>query len=171
MREPQRFQFVSSDRRVREDRRFVAGQGRFAADIALPEMKHVALVTSPHPAARIVAIDKAAALAMPGAHDVLDGSELAAGSLPFMAGLDAPNVPRRPLAVDVALFRRMGRRGGGGHARACRGRGRARTHRLSAATLCPRCRSGTGRTCAAGSRRARLERAPRPHLRMGRRGA
>ena len=104
MREPQRFQFVSSDRRVREDRRFVAGQGRFAADIALPEMKHVALVTSPHPAARIVAIDKAAALAMPGAHYVLDGSELAAGSLPFMAGLDAPNVPRRPLAVDVARY-------------------------------------------------------------------
>ena len=104
MREPQRFHFVSSDRRVREDRRFVAGQGRFAADIALPEMKHVALVTSPHPAARIVAIDKAAALAMPGAHYVLDGSELAAASLPLTAELDAPNVPRRPLAVDVARY-------------------------------------------------------------------
>ncbi len=28
------FRFVSTDRRVREDRRFVVGKGRFAADIA-----------------------------------------------------------------------------------------------------------------------------------------
>jgi 2-furoyl-CoA dehydrogenase large subunit len=40
------FRFVSSDRRVREDRRFVAGKGRFAADIAAPGTRHVALVTS-----------------------------------------------------------------------------------------------------------------------------
>ena len=41
-------------------------------------VKHVALVTCPHPAARIVSIDKRAALAMPGVHYVLDGAELAA---------------------------------------------------------------------------------------------
>ena len=64
----------------------------------------MALVTSPHPAARIVTIDKAAALAMPGVHAVLDGRELAAATLPLMAGLDTPNVPRRPLAVDVARY-------------------------------------------------------------------
>ena len=29
------FRFVSTDRRVREDRRFVVGKGRFAADVAL----------------------------------------------------------------------------------------------------------------------------------------
>jgi 2-furoyl-CoA dehydrogenase large subunit len=101
---PRPFQFVSTDRRVREDRRFVVGQGHFAADVALPNTKHVALVTSPHPAARIVAIDKSAALAMPGVHYVLDGRELAEASLPLMAGLDTPNVPRRPLAVDVARY-------------------------------------------------------------------
>jgi len=100
----QPFQYVSSDRRVREDRRFVVGQGHFAADIVLPDMKHVALVTSPHPAARIVSIDKSAALAMPGVHYALDGRELATASLPLMAGLDTPNVPRRPLAVDVARY-------------------------------------------------------------------
>jgi len=99
-----RFRYVSSDRRVREDRRFVAGKGRFVADIALPGTRHVALVTCPHPAARIVAIDKRAALAMPGVHYVLDGAELAAATLPLMAGLDTPNVPRRPLAVDVARY-------------------------------------------------------------------
>jgi 2-furoyl-CoA dehydrogenase large subunit len=100
----QQFHFVSSDRRVREDRRFVAGQGRFAADIVLPNTKHVALVTSPHPAARIVAIDKTSALAMPTTRHVLDGRELADASLPLAAGLDTPDVPRRPLALDIARY-------------------------------------------------------------------
>jgi 2-furoyl-CoA dehydrogenase large subunit len=98
------FQFVSTDRRVREDRRFVVGRGQFAADVNLPNTKHVALITSPHPAARIVAIDKTVALAMRGVHYVVDGRELAEGSQPLMAGLDTPNVPRRPLAIDVARY-------------------------------------------------------------------
>jgi 2-furoyl-CoA dehydrogenase large subunit len=101
---PKSFRFVSSDRRVREDRRFVVGRGRFAADIAVPAMRHVALVTSPHPAARILAIDKSEALAVAGVHCVLDGRELAAATQPLLAGLDTPNVPRRPLAVDVARY-------------------------------------------------------------------
>ncbi len=104
MSAPHRFRYVSSDRRVREDRRFVAGKGRFAADIVLPGMRHVALVTCPHPAARIVSIDKTAALAMPGVHYVLDGAELAAATLPLMSGLDTPGALRRPLAVDVARY-------------------------------------------------------------------
>jgi 2-furoyl-CoA dehydrogenase large subunit len=98
-----RFRFISSDRRVREDRRFVVGKGRFAADIVPPGTRHVAVVTSPHPAARI-AVDKRAALAMPGVTYVLDGRELAAATLPLAAGLDTPHVPRRPLAVDVARY-------------------------------------------------------------------
>src|SRR5437870_9631062 len=99
-----RFRFVSSDRRVREDRRFVVGKGRFAADIALPGVRHVAVVTCLYPAARILEIDKSAALAMPGVHTVVDGRELAAATQPLMAGLDTPNVARRPLAVDVARY-------------------------------------------------------------------
>jgi 3-oxo-Delta1-steroid hydratase/dehydrogenase large subunit len=98
------FRFVSTDRRVREDRRFVVGKGRFAADIVSAGTRHVALVTCPHPAARILAIDKRGALAMPGVHHVLDGRELAAATQPLLAGLDTPNVPRRPLAVDVARY-------------------------------------------------------------------
>jgi 2-furoyl-CoA dehydrogenase large subunit len=35
---------------------------------------------------------------------VLDGRELAAATSPLLAGLDTPNVPRRPLAVDVARY-------------------------------------------------------------------
>jgi 2-furoyl-CoA dehydrogenase large subunit len=99
-----KFRFVSTDRRVREDRRFVAGKGKFVADIQLPNTKHVALVTCPHAAARIVSIDKSAALKMPGVHYILDGAELAEGTLPLMTGLDTPNVPRRPLAHEIARY-------------------------------------------------------------------
>ena len=60
--------------------------------------------TCPYPAARIVAIDKSAALALPGVHYVLDGRELAAATQPLMAGLDTLHVQRRPLAVDVARY-------------------------------------------------------------------
>ena len=104
MSSPGHFRFVATERRVREDRRFVAGKGRFVADIALPNTKHVALVTCPHANARIVRIDKSRALKMPGVHYILDGHELAAATLPLMTGLDTPNVPRRPLAVDIARY-------------------------------------------------------------------
>ena len=101
---PRQFRFVSTDRRVREDRRFVVGKGRFVGDVVLPGTRHVAVVSSPHPAARIVAIDKSPALAMRGVHYVLDGRELAASTQPLLTGLDTPKVRRWPLAVDVARY-------------------------------------------------------------------
>jgi 2-furoyl-CoA dehydrogenase large subunit len=104
MTAPSHHRYVSTDRRVREDRRFVAGKGNFVADIDLPNTKHVAVVTCPHAAARIKAIDKRAALKMPGVHYVVDGAELAGATLPLLTGLDTPNVPRRPLALDVARY-------------------------------------------------------------------
>ena len=48
--------YVATDRRVREDRRFVAGKGQFVADVDLPNMKHVAVLTCPHAAAHIKSI-------------------------------------------------------------------------------------------------------------------
>jgi len=96
--------YVSADRRVREDRRFVAGKGQFVADVELPNMKHVAVIACPHAAARIKSIDKRAALKMPGVHYVLDGAELAAATHPLMTGLDTPHVPRRPLAFETARY-------------------------------------------------------------------
>jgi 2-furoyl-CoA dehydrogenase large subunit len=101
---PSRLRYVSTDRRVREDRRFVVGKGNFVADINVANMRHVALVTCPYPAAAIKSIDTSAALAMPGVHYVLDGAELAEATLPLMTGLDTPNVPRRPLALTVARY-------------------------------------------------------------------
>jgi len=48
------FRYIGTKRRAKEHPRFVSGRGRFVADIVLPGMKHVALVASPHAAARIV---------------------------------------------------------------------------------------------------------------------
>ncbi|MBL8383529.1 MAG: xanthine dehydrogenase family protein [Burkholderiales bacterium] len=59
-----------------EDRRLVTGAGRFVADAALPGMLHAAFVRSPHAHARIIAVDTAAARAMPGVHAVLTGADL-----------------------------------------------------------------------------------------------
>src|SRR5690348_2354516 len=53
----QAFRYIAKKRRPKEDRRFVAGAGRFVADLALPGMLHVALVASPYPFARIRGID------------------------------------------------------------------------------------------------------------------
>ena len=92
------FQFVSHKRRTKEDRRFVAGRGRFAADIQLPGTLHVAMVSSPYPCAEIESIDTGAALAMDGVHAVLTGAELAENTIPLLSGLDLPNVRRTPLA-------------------------------------------------------------------------
>src|SRR5580692_5060547 len=102
--DPKTFRFVSTNRRVREDRRFVAGHGRFVADVALEGMLHVAILPSQYPAARIVSIDTAAALAMPGVHYVLTGEELAAATDPLMNGLDTPKVKRHPLAIGQTRY-------------------------------------------------------------------
>src|ERR1700742_997909 len=102
--DPAAFRFVSTHRRVREDHRFVAGHGRFVADVALEGMLHVAVLPSQHPAARIVSIDASAALAMPGVHYVLTGDELAAATDPLMNGLDTPKVQRHPLAVGQTRY-------------------------------------------------------------------
>jgi 2-furoyl-CoA dehydrogenase large subunit len=102
--DPSAFRFVSTNRRVREDRRFVVGRGHYVADIALEGMLHVAILTSQYPSARILSIDSSAALAMPGVHYVLTGEELAAAVEPLMNGLDTPNVKRYPLAVGQTRY-------------------------------------------------------------------
>jgi 2-furoyl-CoA dehydrogenase large subunit len=96
--------FVSVNRRVREDRRFVAGQGRYVADVMLEGLLHVAVVASQHPAARILSVDTTDAMSMPGVHCVLTGEELAKATDPLMNGLDTPNVKRYPLAVGRVRY-------------------------------------------------------------------
>ena len=98
------FKFVSANRRVREDRRFVAGRGNYVADIKRDGMLHVAIVASRHPAARILSIDATAALSLPGVHHVVTGAELAAAVDPMLNGLDTPRVRRFSLAVGQTRY-------------------------------------------------------------------
>ncbi len=98
------YKYIGTKRRTKEDPRFVTGRGHYVADIALPGMKHVALVTSPHASARIKAIRTDKALAMPGVHYALTGEELCANVDPLYVGVDAPKVARYPLARGVVRY-------------------------------------------------------------------
>ena len=98
------FRYIGRKRRTKEDPRFVTGRGRYVADIALPGMKHVALVTSLHAAARITAIRTDKALALAGVHCVLTGDELCSNTDPLPVGVDAPKVARHPLAHGVVRY-------------------------------------------------------------------
>jgi CO/xanthine dehydrogenase Mo-binding subunit len=60
-------------RRV-ESARLVAGRGAFSDDVNLPGQVHAAFVRSPHAHARIVRIDGARALRIPGVILVLSGA-------------------------------------------------------------------------------------------------
>jgi aerobic carbon-monoxide dehydrogenase large subunit len=99
---PERHAIGKSMKR-KEDPRFIRGAGRYVDDITLPGMLYLALVHSPYPHARIVSIDKTAALAMPGVKAVITGEDLVAaglGWIPTFHGYDKQMV----LAVGKALF-------------------------------------------------------------------
>src|SRR5215470_18202841 len=104
MTTPTQFRYIGKPHRVREDRRFVAGHGKYVADVKLEGTLHVALVPSQHPAARIVSIETQAALAARGVHYVLTGAELSQAVDPMMNGLDTPKVRRFSLAVGRTRY-------------------------------------------------------------------
>mgnify|MGYP001547923806 FL=1 len=60
----------------KEDKRFITGKGRYVDDIRLHGMTYAAFVRSPHAYAKVVSVDTAPALAMPGVVAVLTGKEL-----------------------------------------------------------------------------------------------
>jgi carbon-monoxide dehydrogenase large subunit len=64
-----------------EDQRLVVGQGRYTDDIELPGQAWAAFLRSPHPHARILAIDTEAARALPGVLAVLTGQDYLADGL------------------------------------------------------------------------------------------
>ena len=98
------FKYVGKHRRAVEHKRFVLGQGRYAADIQVPGMLHVALVASPYAHARIVKVDTSAALALPGVHAVVTGTELSQATDAVLPGVDAPQVKRFAMASDIARY-------------------------------------------------------------------
>ena len=107
-----RFGSGQAVRRI-EDAALLAGGGRFTDDLVLPGQAHLAFLRSPHAHARILSMDTAPALAVPGVVAVLTGEDLlAAGvkpmgiALPFKRPDGSPlAAPPRPiLAQDTVRF-------------------------------------------------------------------
>ena len=80
-----------------EDLRFLRGRGRYVADIRLPGMLHLALVRSPHAHARVVAVHRDRAAALPDVVAVLAARDLGAANRPLMPMVTSP-APRCPAA-------------------------------------------------------------------------
>ncbi len=100
---PQERHALGVSMKRKEDPRLIQGRGRFVDDIVLPNMLYMALVHSPYPHARIVKIDKTAALAVPGVKAVLTAEDLAGAGLawiPTFHGYDKQMV----LAVGKVLY-------------------------------------------------------------------
>lgn len=66
-----------------EDYRFLRGEGRYVADIAVPFMREAFVLRSSHPHARIASIDVTGALALPGVEAVFTADDLPPGLTPI----------------------------------------------------------------------------------------
>jgi 4-hydroxybenzoyl-CoA reductase alpha subunit len=93
------FGVIGKPRRRVDGRAKVTGQTRFADDIVLPRMVHAKLLRSPHPHARIVAIDATRALALAGVHLVLTGRDF-----PITFGILPVSQDEYPLAPDRVRY-------------------------------------------------------------------
>jgi carbon-monoxide dehydrogenase large subunit len=82
-------------RRV-EDARLVTGRGRYSDDFNLPGQTYACFVRSPHAHARILSIDTAGALKVPGVIAVLTGADAAADGLQPMPHRPVPANPYEP---------------------------------------------------------------------------
>lgn len=90
-----------------EDARLIAGSGTYVDDITIPRMLHARFVRSPHPRARILAIDPAPALAVAGVRFVLTASDVngeAREQWHTSMGRESPETPRPPLAEGEVRF-------------------------------------------------------------------
>jgi 4-hydroxybenzoyl-CoA reductase subunit alpha len=94
-----RFDVIGKPRRRVDGRAKVTGQTRFADDIVLPRMLHTKLLRSPHPHARIVAVDGARAAALPGVHLVLTGADF-----PVTFGILPVSLDEYPLARERVRY-------------------------------------------------------------------
>ena len=75
------FRFIGKPLPRKEDARLITGHGRFTDDFVLEGQAHAAMVRSPHPHARIVAIDAERAKTMPGVFGVFTGADCAADKI------------------------------------------------------------------------------------------
>jgi aerobic carbon-monoxide dehydrogenase large subunit len=77
----------------REDARLLTGRGRYADDFSLPGQAYAYLVRSPHPYAKIMKTDVAAASGVPGVIAVLTGSDAAADGVKPIPHSPVPTNP------------------------------------------------------------------------------
>jgi carbon-monoxide dehydrogenase large subunit len=75
------YRFIGKPLPRKEDARLITGRGRFTDDFSLDGQTYAVMVRSPYPHARIVAIDAAAAKAMPGVLGVFTGADCLADKL------------------------------------------------------------------------------------------
>ncbi|PZR43072.1 MAG: carbon monoxide dehydrogenase, partial [Ectopseudomonas oleovorans] len=87
-----------------EDAALLRGLGCYADDAATPPgTLHAAIVRSPHPHARITAVDFSKALLMKGVHGVLIGEDIKRWALPFPVGVRQP-MEHWCIAVDKVRY-------------------------------------------------------------------
>ncbi|MGC1780714.1 MAG: xanthine dehydrogenase family protein molybdopterin-binding subunit [Xanthobacteraceae bacterium] len=98
------YRFIGKPMPRKEDARLVTGKGRFTDDFSLDGQTYAAMVRSPYPHARIVAVDAAAAKAMPGVLGVFTGADCAAD--------DLKPIPHDPLPKTI-FDMKLSARGGG----------------------------------------------------------
>jgi carbon-monoxide dehydrogenase large subunit len=102
--QPTRFGSGQAVRRL-EDDALLAGTGQFTDDVTLPEQVALFFVRSPYPHARIVAVDSAAALAMPGVLKIVTGADLVADGVKPIPG--SSGFPRADGSPGVSPVRRV----------------------------------------------------------------
>ncbi|HEV7862421.1 MAG TPA: xanthine dehydrogenase family protein molybdopterin-binding subunit, partial [Acidimicrobiia bacterium] len=88
MRESIAGRFVGAKVERVEDKRLLAGAGRYLDDVVVPGMLHAAFLRSPYPHAELGTIDLTAARALPGVHLVLTGEDLKARTHPFFGAMN-----------------------------------------------------------------------------------
>jgi len=99
---------VGASVKRKEDPRLIIGEGKFTADVELRGMAHMAVLRSPHAHARILQIDAAEALRLPGVLAVLTGTEArerCRSQFPLAGVKEGMRTTSRwPMAVDVARY-------------------------------------------------------------------
>lgn len=85
--------------RKHDGEELLRGRARFTADISLPDMTHAAIVRSPHPHARIVAVEADRARELPGVHAVMTGEQALALAREIPHSLDPAGLGGNHAAV------------------------------------------------------------------------
>jgi carbon-monoxide dehydrogenase large subunit len=83
----EQLQGVGCSRKRKEDPRFIQGKGQYVDDVKMPGMLCGALVRSPHAHAKIISINKEAALGLAGVHAVITAEDLKPLGLHWMPTL------------------------------------------------------------------------------------